>query len=170
MKPILFNTEMVKAILEERKTQTRRTVKEEIPHTMKLLQKGRDEENKTHYLVIGAGGGILKTIYPKYQVGDTLYVREAWQKEIFLKVTDVRIERLQDISEDDAKAEGSNPEFEMNLEDFMNKKTNFKQASTYYLGFKHLWKSLKQKEGFTWDDNPFVWVYQFKQTEKPEQL
>lgn len=232
MKPVLFNTKMVKSILEKRKTQTRRTAKEEIPHTMKFLQKGIDEENKTHYLAVGVGGNILKTIYPKYQIGDVLYAREtfkigAWREDgrfavdykaspeikntpwitfendedgekfnklmantineldllgypkdedgryrwvagesplkwkpsihmpkeaarIFLEVTDVRIERLQDISEVDAVSEG-----------FVADKGGipFKAKSRFFMTWKDIygWDSIK--------DNPFVWVYEFKQIE-----
>ena len=117
IKPILFNTEMVRAILDGRKSCTRRVVK---------------PQPTARY-----GAQCIK---PPYQSGDILYVRETWKRalngyyyyedwqrddiaditkwkpsihmpkeaaRIWLKVTDVRVERLQDITEDGAKAEGA---------------------------------------------------------------
>lgn len=71
-----------------------------------------------------------------------------WASRILLRLTDVRVERLQDISEEDAQAEGVCREFE--------------KASTFYLGYKHLWDELNAKRGFRWEENPFVWALTFE--------
>ena len=137
IKPILFNTEMVRAILDGRKTCTRRVI--ELPENMDGVPVGKsgDSSNPLGFMY---PGGIKR---PPYQPGDILYVRETWcalpvneaghmrghsiyyyradgdlrpegwrgkwrpsihmPKEaarIWLKVTDVRVERLQEIDED----------------------------------------------------------------------
>lgn len=88
---------------------------------------------------------------------------------IFLKVTNVRVERLQDISEEDAIAEGVLYErgvayphcgwfdFEIKLPVLSNPKN----------AFKSLWQSINGKK-HPWDSNPWVWVYEFERIEKPE--
>ena len=141
IKPILFNTEMVRAILDGRKTCTRRVVKP----TPKYF-----EVNENPVYIYDAEPAMGR-IYPPCQPEDVLYVRETWcglpvneaghfrghpiyyyradgdlrpegwrgawhpsihmPKEaarIWLKVTDVRVERLQNITDDGAKAEGAN--------------------------------------------------------------
>ena len=133
MKPILFNTQMVHAILDGRKTQTRRIVK---PQPQSYSFDGR--------VYVFNEGELPK---PQYQPGDILYVRETWAENtiphsgnyagieyradyyggrepilrwrpsihmpreaarIFLRVTDVRVERLQHITRADAISEGCN--------------------------------------------------------------
>lgn len=143
IKPILFNTEMVRAILDGRKTCTRRVI--ELPENMDGVPVGKsgDSSNPLGFMY---PGGIKR---PPYQPGDILYVRETWcalpvneaghmrghsiyyyradgdlrpegwrgkwrpsihmPKEaarIWLKVTDVRVERLQEIDEDGVWDEG----------------------------------------------------------------
>lgn len=136
-KPILFNTEMVKAILDGRKTTTRRLLKQPF------------EVHPNGYITKPRGNERLCPYEPPYVVGDTLWVRETWATHydgihdglaycykadginlsseclsgennrwypsihmpreaarLFLKVTDVRVERLQDITEEQAKSEG----------------------------------------------------------------
>lgn len=135
-KPILFNTEMVRAILDGRKTVTRRIVKNNPEEcTSKVV-------NGVCKICDDKGGFYLPDDYVKarspYQVGDILYVRETWCKgslnygkeqyfyksdniipccqwhpsihmpkeaaRIFLRVTGVRVERLQDIDDDGVAA------------------------------------------------------------------
>lgn len=82
---------------------------------------------------------------------------------ITLEVVNVRVERLQDISESDAKAEGVEREFEIDAFTFIGGKSwNVDKASTHCLGFKHTWRSCYPKGDFAWDKNPFVWVVGFK--------
>lgn len=182
-KPILFSTEMVKAILSGSKVQTRRVVKEE--HAPVKISKDNQ------YLM--PLDRLLSCPYG--QVGDVLWVRETmvlnknsqtyWPvadgykrsisaltnkpfesekvvpsihmpKEacrLFLKIKSIRVERLQDISRGDAMAEGC---------PFPNIKnqTNPKQW------FEDLWISINGKE--SWYLNPWVWVIEFERIEKPE--
>ena len=84
---------------------------------------------------------------------------------IWLEVTDVRVERVQDISEEDAIAEGIKnvgetdwPKYEVKGND---KLTNYPQVA-----LAELWDSLNAKRGFGWDINPFVWVNEFKRIER----
>lgn len=201
MKQILFSTEMVKAILQWRKRQTRR------PVNGKALEWLNDftPEVIPDWLINLA----------KYSVGDILYVREKWQlvqpygpedyyfgyydgsyseneasekydystpyvwkpsihmpKEaarIFLKVTNVRIERLHDITDSDSIAEGIDvlfikelPEHVIPYKDYQNK-DNYFQRPDY--SFRSLWESIYGKN--SWDQNPWVWVYEFEKIAKP---
>lgn len=180
--PILFNTEMVQAILAGRKTCTRRLIKDAV--------KENQEINKNE-------GKIYK---PPFQPGDILYVRETWcddrqfthastagryfykasengkfkwkpsihmPKEIariWLKVTSVRVERLQEITEDEAKAEGANFKNGKNVgfEEKMNR--------TAIERFEEIWNSTIKKselDKYGWPANPLVWVIEFERCEEP---
>lgn len=177
IKPILFNTEMVRAILEGRKSCTRRLVKPE--------PQGYFEVNEEPLYIYDTDGNQGKITSP-YQPGDILYVRETWKKapngyfyyedwqrddiadvtkwkpsihmpkeaaRIWLKVTDVRVERLQDMTDDDAEAEGC-----------------FDYTSTA-LGFPDVWDSTIKKsdlDRYGWDANPWVWAIEYERCEKPE--
>lgn len=176
--PILFNTEMVQAILDGRKTVTRRVMKPQplfytgrkyIFDDKEVPKKWEDCDN------------IIRTY--RYQPGDILYVRETWcrgsldyQEEqyyykadnnsflcrwhpsihmpkaaarIWLEVKDVGIERLQDIDDEGVVAEGL-------------------QIGAPY---DELWDSTIKKAArgkFGWDANPWVWVIKFKRYRKLE--
>lgn len=195
IKPILFNTEMVRAILDGRKTCTRRIVKDGIPDDAMW---GYTAFTPKGYISCrgvyadGYGEGFFKL---PYQSEDILYVRETWghpislnsnkqyvfradkiaesgfkndshiwhpsihmPKEaarIWLKVTDVRAERLQNMTDDDAEAEGC-----------------FDYTSTA-LGFPDVWDSTIKKSDlghYGWDANPWVWVIEFERCEKPKEV
>jgi len=227
MKPIIFSTEMVKAILKEQKTQTRRVIKDGANRTPQNI--GREKfykmvnalNNKPFF---GAGfykdsdvfeckGEILTdAVYFKcpYKPGDVLYVKETWGKDengeyvyrtnygttendsfppsmfkwkpsihmpreaarIFLKVTNVRVERLQDITEEDAIAEGiswldeacySNNGWTPTLYD-----PDSGGSPVFRDGFAALWDNLNAKRGYSWESNPWVWVYEFERISKDE--
>lgn len=90
---------------------------------------------------------------------------------IFLEVIDVRVERLQDISEGDAIAEGVRYWSDDNDEDlldaiFKDYITGDRNLVSSYSSFRSLWLSINGLE--SWDANPWVWVYDFKQVEKPD--
>ena len=218
IKPILFNTEMVRAILDGRKSCTRRLVK-----TRRKDACGFYVTRKTD----GTFAGIYEydeseimfdnPLEPLYQPGDILYVRETvWQKighyldidgetkpswynefkyvasdekpetgwnyswakrpsihmpkesaRIWLKVTDVRVERLQDITEDGAKAEGA-----IDNRGFIHSPENqYDRIHTAREHFIEIWSSTIKKsdiELYGWDANPYVWVISFDRCEKPE--
>jgi hypothetical protein len=69
-----------------------------------------------------------------------------WASRITLEIVNVRVERVQDISEEDAKAEG------VTCPSFINPR------QAYY----DLWDSINAERGYGWDVNPYVWVIEFK--------
>jgi hypothetical protein len=71
---------------------------------------------------------------------------------LFLRVTDVRAERLQEITRADALKEGFQNEDDWGAEVY----------------FRELWDELNAKRVYGWDTNPWVWVYTFERIEKPE--
>ena len=199
VKPILFNTEMVQAILDGRKTCTRRVIK--LPKNMSGRPVGKRGDIGFMYL-----GGIKR---PPYQQGDILYVLETWghpislnsdkqyvfradkiaesgfkndshiwhpsihmPKEaarIWLKVTNVRVERLQDITEDGAEAEGAidNRGFIHSPE---NEYDRIYTAREHFIG---IWDRTIKKSDldiYGWDANPWVWVIEFERCEKPKEV
>ena len=191
IKPILFSTEMVRAILDGRKVCTRRVIKHNVGAILNSPYHMEHPEVEDAWL-------IKKLCRPPYEPGDILYVRETWcglpvneaghfrghpiyyykadgdlrpegwrgawhpsihmPKEaarIWLKVTDVRVERLQDMTDDDAEAEGC-----------------FDYSSTA-LGFFDVWDSTIKKsdrDRYGWTANPWVWVIQFERCGKPEEV
>lgn len=85
-----------------------------------------------------------------------------WASRLTLEVTDIRVERLQDISEADAQAEG------------LASWPSEKEPVTHYgltvadvwetdprLTYKRLWDSINAKRGYSWESNPWVWVVEF---------
>ena len=204
MKPILFSTEMVRAILDNRKSQTRRVVKTPggNPVGVKLPEMGFAFGGK----IIGEPGNKdnpygfmtpLGIVRPQYDISDILYVRETWAAQhsydhlpprlipsypamqfhyaateerggllwrpsifmprhvarIFLKVVNIRVERLQEISESDAGAEG--------LRIGIGGLPYFSCRDAY----AGLWNSIYAKRNggiYAWESNPWVWIYEFK--------
>jgi len=77
-----------------------------------------------------------------------------WAARIWLEITDVRAEMLQDITEADAIAEGVDaPDDEFGGFD-----------RPHRVAFMNLWDSINAKRGWPWDSNPFVWVLTFRRT------
>lgn len=206
IKPILFNTEMVRAILDKRKTCTRRLVKPQPDekHTYPLgFVTDSTEKKKVGRFGFGIDeyGGSIQYEKPPYQPGDILYVRETWCKgylmnakeryyykaddndflctwhpstnmpkeaaRIWLKVTDVRVERLQEITVDDCHREGINIETSAVTDgETLNRNHDFSLEK-----FEILWDSTVKKsdiDRYSWDANPYVWVISFERCEKPK--
>ena len=207
MKPILFSTPMVQAILDGRKTMTRRVVKPQPTHGIRVCgysQYGWSETKENGDCHCHNPG------WHPYQVDDVLWVRETWRKtgtiatpyayradeepfvllgeasdvmhlkyrykpsifmpreaaRIFLRVTDVRVERLQEITEADALAEGvegvpCDHAGRYACEDCMN--TGWIEPPS--VNFMTLWDSINAKRGYSWESNPWVWVYTFERVE-----
>ena len=216
IKPILFNkqisTEMVRAILDGRKTCTRRLVKflpEENSQWTGYIKDG---------LMLYNGRNEPCIIKAPYQPGDTLYVRETWcglpvneaghmrghtiyyykadgelrpkgwrgtwhpsihmPKEaarIWLKVTDVRVERLRDITPKGAESEGVGNLFYDDI-GYGEKNYGTEVDPEYGIAkeqFAWLWESTIKKsdlDRYGWNANPWVWVIEFEWCEKPERV
>ena len=195
MKPILFNTNMVKALLDGRKTVTRRVVKPQPIAEVKELYRKDDTDIWRTY-----GVDWWYEFRAPFIPGDILWVRETWceslgqagkyfyrayagqrdeMKEyahsfnrwrpsihmpkevarIFLRVTDVRVERLQELTLKDAEMEGIDPR-----EPMLTK-------------FVEIWNNTVQRHPnkfkrypYYWEDNPLVWVISFERISKEEAL
>lgn len=233
IKPILFNTEMVRAILDGRKDATRRIVKGFIPDDAVWGYTAFTPKGYISCRGTFADGYGEKFFKLPCEPGDILYVRETWQcwrahryeatadvrfraggddvrlqfangntdsidrldydtfvhkwfshngewkpslfmpkvaARIWLKVTDVRVERLQDMKDEDCEKEG--------LENFCKKcSALFSECDTCLNDggikedFKELWNSTIKKsdlDRYGWDVNPYVWVIEFERCEKPE--
>lgn len=173
-RPIIFTSEMVRAILEGRKTQTRRLIK--LPNYTGGTLKINKDMNIDLMELMPHGYSKLKTIRCPYgQPGHRLWVREtysisgngvfyktdtdstvhiAWIPAIFmprkysriiLEITNIRVEKLCKISIEDANAEG-----------FLS--TNECLESMIF-GFSQYWDSINRK--YPWRSNPWVWVINF---------
>ena len=209
-RPILFSTEMVKAILDGRKTMTRRVVKPQPIYNEAFYGGWGICTKKSDTAIKSFNEGCYKDLCPYGQVGDRLWVRETfwqderdkmicfeadktykvhpdtnyllqrkyngtanpdmlqietnifwhkrpsifmprWASRITLEITNIKVERLQEITYDDAFKEGKaimeysilmhNP-----IEDL----------------FRTLWNSINAKRGYSWESNPWVWVIEFK--------
>lgn len=79
---------------------------------------------------------------------------------IWLQVTNIRVERLQDISQEDAQAEGVFPPAPHRCGGWKNELHDFKDC--FRCAFKVLWNQINGPSGNTWDANPWVWVISFK--------
>jgi len=84
-----------------------------------------------------------------------------WACRLVLEITGVRVQRVQEISEEDAKAEGASV---MHEDDLGQTWTSRKR------GFESLWDSIYAKRGFSWDSNPWVWVVEFKRVRRRRAL
>ncbi len=211
-KPIIFNSEMVRATLKNLKTQTRRVILQNNhkPPTGKFVHFLDSLGYPASEGKLWAGfGNPEDPVYVKCPygiVGDRLYVRETfacgthmgqlmttpkelgedmwvawkenynddapalkqltwkpsihmpkWAARIWLEITKIRVERVQDISHNDWVADFA-PTFreqEKALETFVGN-TNKKEMA------KTLWDSINAKRSFGWDKNPWVWVIEFK--------
>lgn len=195
-RPILFSTPMVKAILEGRKTQTRRVMKMSRRNDMFC---GLSNDPDTSWPADYPFGALMGRAFydneavkcPYGKVGNVLWVRESWNVEqypvapegdrdellyfyratervytdmkwrpsihmpkaaarIFLEITDIRVERLREISDKDAFAEGIQAVVNAGQQD----------DGTARGAFKTLWQSINGEE--SWQGNPWVWCITFK--------
>ncbi len=89
--------------------------------------------------------------YPGYAFRPSIHLPR-WASRLTLEITDVRVERLQDISEDDARAEGCA------LPPSVNEQAS---RTLHRVEYFKLWESLNAARGYGWDANPWVWVVSF---------
>nr|WP_315422064.1 hypothetical protein [uncultured Pseudomonas sp.] len=187
-RPILFSAPMVRAILEGRKTVTRREVKKQA--ALDCLAAGFEPA----FLALPGNSDLC----PYGKPGDRLWVRETWARvgncdpgyltfaatypgclppelenipatneirwkpnihmfrcdsRILLEITDVRVERLQDISRADIRAEGLQCPPELASDDV---------SPNYRDWYPAAWREMWESTGGNWDVNPWVWVVEFK--------
>lgn len=179
-KPIIFNTAVVQAILDGRKTQTRRVIK---PMPIFGNYKGRILVDPDHaalpFSFYDRRGHLF--ICP-WSVGDRLWDGIKWtpstrmprlRSRINLTVKNIRVERLQEINNDDAQAEGMPFAYphrhgaEGISRDDMPPDPYAKNHNTgindcWICAFRILWTGINGKQGFGWDANPWVWVVEFE--------
>ena len=230
IKPILFNTDMVRAIMDGRKNMTRRVVRPKPENDAELLTDNllpETEEQGSGKVYCFSDATVTS---PPYQPGDILYVRETyvtwhlplgdilycykatdpngnkrptspefdcdldvrhWKPSIhmpkeaariFLKVKDVRVERLQEITEEQVYEEGFQfkpPCLSMvsadghycDLDGPCTSSIKYCDMSMGELFGKELWDSTIKKSDirrYGWDANPWVWVIEFERCDKPE--
>lgn len=210
--PILFNTEMVQAILDGRKTCTRRVVKPQ-PDEKHTFPLGfvTDSTEKKEVGCFGFGineyGGYIQYARPQCQPGDILYVRETWSEwtdgyvykawnepfpqagqmpimkwhpsihmpkkaaRIWLKVTDVRVERLQEITKDECIKEGIYPSNCRNCNSAFECDICPDEGYDEVDKFAEVWNSTIKKsdlDKYGWDASPWVWVIEFERTTQPK--
>lgn len=157
-RPISFSPEMAQAILDGRKTQTRRVIKSQpdeciwfgVRPTPYRHVINPQQPNVVHK-------NIIKCPYGK--VGDSLWVRETWTinsifmpreaSRITLEITNIRVERLQAISARDVIAEG------------VWDKTHTLGDFNWQREWIEKWDSINKKRGYDWNSNPWVWVIEF---------
>ena len=190
-RPILFSAPMVCALLDDRKTQTRRALPKQPPADFDVASAVTSDGGAVIYKSsLGSPGGYhINCPYGKR--GDLLWVRESWTtrqgldkvrprdisplqsvgyladdegpwlgkkrpsifmpkwaSRITLEIVDVRVERLQDVSREDATAEGY---------PFRDAPLSCTPPESW---FAQLWRDINGQKA--WSDNPWVWVVGFK--------
>lgn len=202
-KPILFSSEMVRAILEGRKSQTRRVIR--LPGFGPCHEGGWEFRDSKGRWQVYAPAALVAGKCPYGRLGDRLWVRETWRAEeldefgedgiryqadnhfkmientreaadlwgeahragnpwrpsiymprwasrITLEITGVRVQKLRQITNDDACAEGVESIGWLGNSDLRDFRTPYGQ----------LWDKINKKRGFGWDVNPWVWVIEFR--------
>lgn len=199
---MIFNAEMVRAILDGRKTQTRRPIKWKQTRFTEIAE--RDDGSLWPWAEDCERGGDIWFACPYGEIGDRIWVRETfrvhgratdvatlvyrasvrnswteqthrvpvavcnkpvtpekwtpsihmprWASRITLEITDVRVERLRGLSEEDAKSEGIIPSAGGVLPGW-----------EYRINFRDLWMDIYGTDN--WEANPWVWVIEFKRVE-----
>jgi hypothetical protein len=176
-RPILMATESVKAILEGRKTMTRRLCKgarelscvldwpiESCPYGQvgdRLWVRetwcagcATEVERSACYKVLD--DGRLPKFFPfcKESIVKPSIFMPRWASRITLGITEIRVERLQEISDADCEAEGVRPSIEGNAQDWQDDENGWHRT------FRQLWDSINPK--YPWQSNPWVWCISFK--------
>ena len=228
MIPVLIITEMVKALLDGRKSVTRRVVKPQPKMQLSYIcggngygkwnypppncveQSGWDEKYRRIDGLTAEDNAMFWT--PPFHAGDILYVRETWDNEpvspgghtrlsgvyyykadgdlrpegwrgnwhpsihmpkeatrIFLRVTNIRVERLRDITEVEARAEGVKDPYDYQTPEWYEQ--NGLVNNCVLDAFAGLWNRTVKKIDlpvYGWEANPWVWVIEFERFSKEE--
>lgn len=209
IKPILFNTEMVRAILAGRKSCTRRICKDANEYTVPDME-FYNADKRTYAVHNFADKEQMEQLSTAERTcpictGDILYVRETWKEapkgyyyyedwqkddiadvtkwkpsihmpkeaaRIWLKVMNVRVERLQEITDEQAKREGIQYD-ECPTGFTWKQETDMHNCYTTQIGaMQALWNSTIKKsdlDRYGWDASPWVWVIEFERCEKLEE-
>lgn len=158
-RPIIFNNDMVRAILDGRKTQTRRIVKG-VPsthdfHGWVMNSSTPADEGKACWATGKSPllNNIIRIRSPFGEIGGRLWVRETfymprWASRILLEITDVRVEKLKHVPRAGIIAEGYPSERAADGGEF-----------DPFLWYRDLWESIYGEE--SWQANPWVWVIEF---------
>ena len=226
-KPILFNTEMVRALLDGRKSCTRRIVKPQPQGKLCYRLAGSDygtwgypsktarEMNMNNFWLPEdiTDEELNRRWNPPYHADDILYVRETWKKapngyyyyedwqrddieditkwkpsihmpkeaaRIWLKVKNVRIERLQEMKPVDVIKEGAYPDCwdclntyeESGSQCCYGTEEQCSQCDGVMMEWEKLWNSTIKKtdiDRYGWNANPWVWVIEFERCEKTQE-
>jgi len=186
-RPVIFNGEMVRAIIDGRKTQTRRIAKADNSNhlfgcpfgkvgdrlwvreayqgplfnfdQMETYLEDTSKFERPEFCEYRADGGKTPEYYDaddnlRFGWKPSIHMPR-WACRILLEITAVRVERLNDISEEDAKAEGVKAGVCPGHEHMMHQ-----------VAFRELWQSIYGAE--SWRANPWVWVIEFKRAEAQE--
>ena len=169
--PILFNDEMVRAVLEGEKTQTRRPLKPQPSSNITNVKCPYGEVGD--WLWVGEAFYIITRSFKPYRQERVIYRATTKDKReyewtpashmpecasrIFLEVVNIRAEKVQSISNADAKAEGVKP--------LSSKDTGHLAEITgtkYKPAFSFLWDKIYKEYGLGWEKNPWVWAIEFR--------
>lgn len=209
-RPILFSAPMVRAILDGKKSETRRVVK---PQPRPDLYYGylpwpNDESCITWDDVLADTEYYVKCGHCPFQVGMDLWVRETWgfsaklpastkdelswlaypelrayradnpegnwcwrpsihmprwASRLTLEITQVRVQRVQEISDEDAMAEGVTPD-PSRLDPY----SVWPAPISHHSAFRELWDSINGGRGYSWESNPYVWCVSFRVVTRQE--
>ncbi len=185
-RPILFSAPMVRALLSGTKTQTRRVMKlvqvrpdgmsdAQLAAALRLCPYGVPGDRlwvrEAHgYVSEDKFGPVWDSII--YRADDNAGWSGKWRPSIHmpraasritLEVTGVRVERLQEISEADAIAEGIEPGAVPGWWSLYGRDANDDMDRSPRVAYRSLWESINGPG--SWDSNPFVWVVEFKRLE-----
>lgn len=132
--PMIFNTEMVKALLDGRKTVTRRIVKDQS-------------------IVDNYSGLTISDRYNELNAGDfigAVHESSTSNRVATLEILGISIAKLQDITEAEARSEGCNGDYDP--------ETGYSTSLTPVEHFRDVWNSIYSN----WNENPYVWVIEFE--------
>lgn len=146
---ISFKPEMIKAICEGKKTQTRRIMKPQPSYDFGWYPGScGDDKSSLHYANENHFKKGVVIDFPTYGMpGDRLCVLNGNDPSITLEIKNVSVEKLQDISDSDAKKEGAES-----------------LGGCHKGHFRKIWESIHGPDG--WDKDPWVWVIEFERVEK----